>query len=135
MEYTVNDFATTLGAAIVSAVITTITVVSSTGAPTARFRIRVGDELMLVTAVSHPTWTVTRGVEGSTATTHLIGTDVAHVLSKGGLDQYLKEFGPVAINPIVETGGIRTIPSGMQLMVPNGLVVDGELRVEGEVYV
>lgn len=45
------------------------------------FRIRVEDELILVTAVSGSTWTVQRGVEGTTAANHNAGTPVYGVLS------------------------------------------------------
>jgi len=49
---------------------TTLTVASSTGLPAPNFRLLVDTELMLVTAVSGTTLTVTRGYENSGATTH-----------------------------------------------------------------
>lgn len=134
MENLGNDFATTLAAAITTVGQATCTVASSTGAPSPQFRVRIDDELILVTAVSHPTWNITRGIESTTAATHLNGADVVLVLTKGSLEQWNKEFGPLAIDPIVEAGGVRTVPAGTQLMVPNGLVIAGELRLEGEVY-
>ncbi|HYF28582.1 MAG TPA: hypothetical protein VD931_22775 [Baekduia sp.] len=86
-----NDFATTLNGAIDN-VTTSVTVTSGTGAPAANFRVRVDDELMLVTSVGGGTnWTVTRGVESTTAASHSSGATIAHVITKGGLDQYMLE--------------------------------------------
>ena len=63
---------TTLPSAI-NATQTTITVASATGFPASAFRIRIDDELMNVTAGFGTTsWTVTRGVNSSTATSHVI---------------------------------------------------------------
>lgn len=45
------------------------------------YRIRIGDEYMLVTAAVGLTWTVTRGEEGSAVDTHNIGDDVANVFT------------------------------------------------------
>lgn len=45
------------------------------------YRIRIGDEYMLVTAAFGLTWTVTRGEEGSVIATHEIGDDVANVFT------------------------------------------------------
>lgn len=51
---------------------TTLNVASATGFPTTTFRIRVDDEYMNVTGGFGTTaWTVTRGVNGSTAATHV----------------------------------------------------------------
>lgn len=87
-----NDFQTTLSAAIADDVVTSISVVSGTGAPAANFRIRVGNEYMLVTDIGAGTnWTVTRGVEGSTAAAHVNGTVVAHVVTTGGFQQYVAD--------------------------------------------
>ena len=50
---------------------TTITVASASGFPTSPFRARIDDEYMDVTAgFGTTTWTVTRGVNGSTAASH-----------------------------------------------------------------
>jgi hypothetical protein len=62
---------TTLAAAMNSTQ-TTVTVASATGFPTSPFTIRVDDESMNVTAgFGTTTWTVTRGVNGTTAASHL----------------------------------------------------------------
>lgn len=89
-ENLANDFATTLAGAVDNST-GTLTVVLASGAPAPNFRIRVDDELMLVTAVAGTTWTVTRGVEGTSATTHLIGAPVVHVLTAGALALLLDE--------------------------------------------
>jgi Tfp pilus assembly protein PilX len=61
---------TTLTAAV-NATQTTITVASASGFPTSSFRARIDDEYMDVTAgFGTTTWTVTRGVNGSTAASH-----------------------------------------------------------------
>lgn len=87
-----NDFQTKLAAPIADAVTTSISVVSAVGAPAANFRIRIDDEDMLVTSVGAGTnWTVTRGIEGTTAVAHSASADVVHVLTALGLLQFLNE--------------------------------------------
>lgn len=74
--------------------VTTTMVLTSAGSmPTSpNFRVRVGTELMLVTAgAGTTTWTVTRGVESTTATPHSAGEFVVHVLTAGGLNQFVDE--------------------------------------------
>lgn len=84
----VNDFQTTLAAAIDSSQ-TTITV-EDAGPVDGQFRIRIGDEWMLVTAGGGgTTWTVTRGIEGSTAAAHDSGTPVFVVWTAGTLQEHL----------------------------------------------
>ncbi len=62
---------TTLTAAM-NASQTTLNVASATGFPTTTFRVRVDDEYMTVTnGFGTTTWTVTRGVNGSTAASHV----------------------------------------------------------------
>lgn len=56
-----------------------IGVQSTTHFPTQpEFRIRVSEEKMLVTGVAGTTWTVTRGIEGTTAASHAVGTRGRH---------------------------------------------------------
>ena len=68
---------TTVSSAMTAAQ-TTITVPSATGFPaTGTFRIRVDDENMTVTAgAGTTTWTITRGVNGTSAATHAAGAAV-----------------------------------------------------------
>lgn len=53
--------------------------------PSPQFRVYIDTELLLVTGVSSNTFTVTRGVEGTTAAAHADGATVTQVLSSGGL--------------------------------------------------
>lgn len=64
----------------------TITPPSYTGWPaTGQFRLKIDNEILLVTnAATHP-WPVTRGVESTTAAAHVIGAVAAQQLTAGGL--------------------------------------------------
>ncbi len=75
----VGKGAATTSSAAVTASQTTISVVSASGFPTSgTFRVRVDDEDMTVTAgQGTTTWTVTRGVNGTTAASHVIGQTVS----------------------------------------------------------
>ncbi len=65
---------------------TTLVVASATPFPTINnFRVRVGNELMKVTAVSGTTFTVTRGQEGTSASSHPSGTNVDYELTNAAL--------------------------------------------------
>lgn len=58
------------------------------------FRLRIENELLLVTAVSGSgpyTFTVTRGIESTTAASHSVGTYVAEVLTAGSIIQAIKD--------------------------------------------
>lgn len=90
-ENLANDVQTTLNGAITN-VATAITVAGSTGFPAANFRIRVDNEIMLVTSVGAGTnWTVTRAQEGTTGVAHNDGTYAVHVLTAASLLQYIIE--------------------------------------------
>lgn len=90
-ERLANNAETTLDSAAVPAD-GTITVNSASGFPTeGDFRIVVNNELMLVTAVSGVTFTVTRGIEGTTAANHDIDTPLAQVLTEGGTQRLISE--------------------------------------------
>jgi hypothetical protein len=96
MEQYFNDYGTTLVGDITS-VQTTLVVASSTFFPgSGNFRIRLDNELMLVTAVSGTTWTVTRGIESSGATAHFNGASINHFITAGGLAQIISEAGGTA---------------------------------------
>jgi len=84
-EQFANQATSTLTAAI-SAGATTLAVKSASKFPAeGDFRIVVGGEIMLVTGVASKTFTVSRGQEGTTATTHASGDTVAHVLTAAAL--------------------------------------------------
>jgi hypothetical protein len=52
-----------------------------------QFRIKIEDELMLVTGVAGSVFTVLRGAENTVAAAHGLGATVVHVLTAGALDQ------------------------------------------------
>jgi hypothetical protein len=54
---------------------------------TGNFRVRIDTELVLVTAVSGATFTITRGAEGTTAAGHLTGALVTAIVTKEALEQ------------------------------------------------
>jgi len=59
---------------------------------TITFRVRIEDELLLVTSSkvngSNIDWTVERGVEGTTATSHAAGVEVRYTLTKEGWNNF-----------------------------------------------
>ena len=68
--------------------VTSLTVKSAVGFPTiGNFRIIIGSEIMLVTNVQGKTFTVTRGVESTTAAGHSADDGVFHTLTAGSLAQ------------------------------------------------
>lgn len=89
--------------------VTSLTLVSASEFPTSgNFRIRVDSEFMLVTAVSGNTFTVTRGVESSTAVSHSAGAIVSLIMTAGSLNQFFTDniTLDVATNrPASERGG------------------------------
>ena len=77
---------TTLAAGI-DASVTTITVASAATFPASvQFRILIENEHLLVTAgAASTTWTVVRGIEGTTGAAHASGASVYHVLTAAAL--------------------------------------------------
>lgn len=96
MENFANFYASTLNGSIDDSV-TTVVVASSIGAPDVNFRVLVQDafddptnrELMLVSAKAGEDFTVTRGIEGTTAVAHADGSFIAAVLTAGALEQLI----------------------------------------------
>jgi hypothetical protein len=99
-----NEPTTTLAAGITASA-TSLTVSSSAGFPAANFRVRIDNEILLVTAVAGTIWTVTRAVESTTAAAHAVLATVAHVLTAGGLTQALLEAGAAAVTTLVAGSG------------------------------
>jgi hypothetical protein len=84
-EQLTNGPQTTLNGGISSGA-TSLVVTSATGFPTGgNFRILIGTELFLVTAVSGTTFTVTSGAEGTTQAAHSNGDAVTHILTAGAM--------------------------------------------------
>lgn len=89
MEQFTNNATTSLNGTLTSGA-TSLSVVSATGFPTSgNFRIVVDTgsnlEIMVVTAVSGTTFTVTRGQENTTAVAHGGGVQVTHILTAGAV--------------------------------------------------
>ncbi len=85
-EFLANNAQTTLSAAITTTGATSCTVTSATAFPASgTFRVLVDSELMSVTGVSGTTFTIVRGIEGSTAATHSNGATVSQVITAAGL--------------------------------------------------
>lgn len=85
MEQFANTGTSTLNGTIASGA-TSLTVLAATTFPTVGiFRIRVESEIMIVTAVSSNTFTVTRGAEGTTAAAHSSGVQVVHIVTAQAL--------------------------------------------------
>lgn len=88
-----NNATSTLNGAI-SGVATTLTVTSAAPYPVGpQFRILIDTEIMLVTGVAGPVFTVTRGAEGTSAAAHSNGASVRHVLTAGALEQLKLDAG------------------------------------------
>lgn len=84
--------ATTLSSSVNDSA-TTISVASSAAFPaTGNFRVRIDDEILLVTAVSGTTWTVTRGQENTSAASHANAAAVDYVLTKGAFSALRSEI-------------------------------------------
>lgn len=106
-EQFANGASTTLAAAA-TAVAGTITVTDASTFPAAApFRIRIDDEILIVTAMGgtgNTTWTVTRAVEewagAATAAAHSIGADVRHVWTAGAADLMLQDDEPIHLDGI-----------------------------------
>jgi hypothetical protein len=93
MEQFTNNASSTLNGTITSGAGSLI-VTSATGFPTSgNFRIIVDQEIMLVTAVSGPNFTISRAQESTLAAAHTNGVAVAHVITAGGLAQTIRDHG------------------------------------------
>lgn len=120
-----NNAVTTLASAITAGA-TSLTVASASRFPAAgNFRIVIGTEYLLVTAVSGTTFTVTRGIESSTAASHGAGTTVALILTDASLRNnpgpmtatgdlpYLASSGAVARLAVGTAGQVLTVSGGL----------------------
>jgi len=129
-ERLANNAETVLASAVVPAD-GTITVANPTNFPTeGDFRIAIDNELMLVTSVSGSTFTVTRAIEGTTASNHTESTPLAAILTKEGMQRLISEsVDPFAFsrNPyrIQDTNGnLLTASDFTALTGSNTTVVD-----------
>ena len=103
---------------------TSVAVVDGSVFPSSgNFRINVEDELMLVTARSTNTLTVTRGAESTSAAAHTSGTQVDSVLTAGSLAQYVTENGGGSLTVTDESGTVSDA-AVTSITVPDGTLVD-----------
>jgi hypothetical protein len=92
VEQLQNNAITALDGAINSAV-TSITVDDGSVFPSSgNFRLKCDDELMICTARTGNTLTVTRAAESTTAASHSDDALIEHVLTKAGLEQVLEDM-------------------------------------------
>jgi hypothetical protein len=111
-----NDAFTTLNGAINNSQ-TTITVTTGSVFPSAgNFRIRVGDEIMLVTARSTNDLTVVRGQEGTTAASASNAADVIHVLTAPGLTRWAQDSHAIWSNSAAPPLGTLVDTDGKTLL-------------------
>lgn len=95
-ELLVNNVVTTTLDGGIDGSVTTLDVVAGSIFPsTGNFRIRIGNELMLVTTRSTDTLTVVRGIEGTTPTGHANADEVAAILTAGSLGRYSQDRKPL----------------------------------------
>lgn len=114
----------------------TTTVVLADGSPfpaTGNFRIIVDSEIMLVTARSSNTLTVTRSVEGTAAVSHSNSTTVNHILTAGTMDAFRTDniaSGTYANLPAAAKAGRIYIPNNSfyDLLYDNGSSWDHIVR-------
>jgi hypothetical protein len=84
-ELFTNNASTTLNGAINNSVTSLVLTSASLFPASGNFRIRIDDEIILVTAISGATCTVARGQEGTTAASHADLATVRHVLTAGAI--------------------------------------------------
>jgi hypothetical protein len=113
-----TNFARTTIVGAIDDVVTSLVVEYATNFPTSGdFRLRCQNEIMLCTAVAGTTFTVTRGVEGTTAAAHGAGTPIAHVLTAGGLAAILSAISGYwqSVNSSSMTGDVLDLVDGESL--------------------
>lgn len=107
-EQLANDAISTLDSGINNSVTTLDVVDASLFPSTGNFRIRIDDELMLVTGVSTNTFTVERGAESTVAASHSAGATVTCVYTKGAVHAVLGDYnlyGPLSSLPAAGVAG------------------------------
>ena len=103
MEQFANNAATNLASAITNSA-TSLTVNNGSVFPSSgNFRIIVANEIMLVTAVSGNTLTVTRGQESTTAQAQSAGAAVTQILTAGAINAFRSDN--------ITASGVASLPS------------------------
>jgi len=94
-EVFANDARDAVNTAMNASVTSLVVKSASTFPTTGNFRVIIGTEIMLVTAVSGATFTVVRGHEGTTATTHAAEDVVTGIVTSGAIEQMAKDYVPL----------------------------------------
>jgi hypothetical protein len=117
IEQFANLASTLVSAGGIDSVATSLPV-DSTAPPfpqTGNFRLRIDNEFLLATAVADSThFTVTRGIEGSTAASHLAGAPVTHLATAGALTAFGADtigYGADASLPAAARAGMLYLPN------------------------
>ena len=85
----------------------TFTILDPSMFPTSgNFRLKVGNEILLVTAVSGDQFTVSRAQEGTTAASHPNGVTATAILSAGSLIQGIRDRAPYLYNAVTDFGAV-----------------------------
>ena len=127
MERLKNFGRSTLAAALSNSA-TSLTVTDATKFPGAgNFRLKIDDELVLVTAVSGATFTVTRGVESTTAAAHSSGTRVEAVLTAAALTQVLAEAIATALVDYATSAELTTLEGAVDDVEADVAQLDSDL--------
>ncbi len=130
-QYANNAQSSLAGA--VTAGATSLTVASAAAFPASgQFRLLIGSEILLVTAVAGNTFTVSRGQEGTVAAAHAAGAAVACVLTAAALLndpramttagdlEYLGAGGAVTRLPVGSAGQVLGVSGGLPAWVTGG---------------
>jgi hypothetical protein len=125
VEQFANNPSSTLNGNITS-VATSILVTNGTPfSSTGTYRVIVDSEIMLVTARSGNTLTVTRGQEGTTAASHLDTTLITQIMTAGAIQQFRSDniqASAIANLPAAGTAGrIYTATDGNMTFFDNGV--------------
>lgn len=111
MTETLSNFATsTLNTTVNASILTVIVDDGTTFPATGNFRLRIDDELMLCSARTAGTITVTtRGIEGTSGVGHTAGASVYGVLTRSGLETFIEQEARDAVVGGQATGTVGAI--------------------------
>lgn len=107
-EQYANNAATTLNGGINNSTTSVVVTAGSVFPSVGNFRVIVDNEIMLVTARSTNTLTVTRGAEGTTGASHSSGAAITLILTKVALQNLFSDrslFGAAASRPAAGVSG------------------------------
>jgi hypothetical protein len=118
-EQFANKPITTLNGAIDGSVTSVVVIDASLYPLIPQFRILIENEYMLVTGVTGNTFTVTRGVESTSAVPHANGVPVIHVLTAEALNQLRTD---ASMTP-AQVAKLNGIEPGAQVNLPVGTTI------------